>query len=141
MQNDHVLVFPGTREGFERAFADLRRTLDGFALPHAARYRCELVFEEVVTNIIKHGYADGQEHAIEVSLEVRDGAIVMRVEDDGVAFNPCDQPPVVDRPRSILDASVGGRGLLLVRGAAERLEYERTHEQRNRLTVTIGKTR
>ena len=51
MQSGHVLTFPGTRAGYTRAFADLRRALDDRGLPENARYNCELVFEEVVTNI------------------------------------------------------------------------------------------
>jgi anti-sigma regulatory factor (Ser/Thr protein kinase) len=39
---------------------------------------------------------------------------------------------------SIDDASIGGRGLVLLRKAAERLEYERTPDHRNRLTVTVA---
>ncbi len=137
MQSGHVLTFPGTRAGFERAFADLRRTLDSHALQRKARYNCELVFEEVVTNIIKHGYADNREHGIEVSLDFPGEAIVMSFEDDGVPFDPLEYPPV-KHSGSILDARIGGRGLLLVRTAARRLDYERTLDQRNRLTVTIG---
>ena len=137
MQTGHVLTFAGTRDGFEQAFADLRRTLDRHPLPHKARYRCELVFEEVVTNIIKHGYADDQPHEIEVSLDFTGEAIVMRFEDDGTPFDPLGHSPL-NHARSILDARSGGRGLLLVRTAARGLDYERTREQRNRFTVTIG---
>jgi serine/threonine-protein kinase RsbW len=138
MPSGHVLIFPGTRTGFARAFVDLRRALDGHALQQRARYNCELVFEEVVSNIIKHGYADDREHDIEVSLDFQDEAIVMRFEDDGVPFDPLELPPV-EPAKSILDTRTGGRGLLLVRTAARRLDYERTLDRRNRLTVTIGR--
>ena len=35
------------------------------SLPQNARYECELVFEEVVTNILRHGYRDDREHDID----------------------------------------------------------------------------
>jgi serine/threonine-protein kinase RsbW len=137
MQSGHVLTFPGTRAGFTRAFADLRRALDDRGLPENARYNCELVFEEVVTNILKHGYTDDREHEIEVSIDFPDSAIVMRFEDDGVPFDPLRPPP--DRQTgSIVDVKVGGRGLTLLRAAATRLDYTRTPNQRNRLIVTVG---
>ena len=137
MPSRDVLTFPGTRAGFERAFADLRRTLDSHPLEERARYNCELVFEEVVTNIIKHGYTDDREHAIEVSLDFPGERIVMSFKDDGVPFDPLEDRPV-NHASSILDARIGGRGLLLVRSAARHLDYERTPDERNRLTVTIG---
>lgn len=136
MQSGHVLTFPGTFAGFERAFGDLQRTLDAQSLERAARYNCELVFEEVVTNIIKHGYPDNGAHEIEVSLDFPGDGVVMCFEDDGVAFDPGAYRPAA-RPHSILDAEIGGRGLVLLRSAARRLEYERTAQHRNRLTVTI----
>ena len=139
MQSRRVLTFPGTRDGFVRAFADLRVALDRHRLEQEPRYSSELVFEEVVTNIVKHAYADDREHAIEVALELTDGAIVMRFEDDGVPFDPVHHPPI-EHARSILEARTGGRGLSLLRKRAHRLEYERTPNQRNRLTVTIGRT-
>jgi serine/threonine-protein kinase RsbW len=137
MQSGHWLTFPATRAGFTRAFADLRRALDGHLLQPRARYKCELVFEEVVTNIVKHGYADDREHSIDVSVDFPDNTVVMRFEDDGVPFDPREHVPL-EHSGSILDASVGGRGLLLLRTATRRLDYQRTPDQRNRLTVTIA---
>ena len=138
MKGGHVLTFPGTRAGFVRAFADLRRALDTWDLQPRARYNCELVFEEVVTNIIKHGYKDDREHRIEVRVDRPGGAIVLRFDDDAAPFDPLQHRPAVEPSASILDTPIGGRGLVLLRNAAERLQYERTPDHRNRLTVTIA---
>ena len=137
MQIGHVATFSGTRAGFGRAFADLRRTLDQRELPQKARCECELVFEEVVTNILRHAYRDDREHDITVSLDFPDSAIVMQFEDDGVPFDPSKHRPAT-QSGSILDVQIGGRGLTLLHAAASRLEYTRTADHRNRLTVTVG---
>jgi anti-sigma regulatory factor (Ser/Thr protein kinase) len=136
MQNGYVLTFPGTSAGFTGAFADLRRALDALSLQQRARYNCELVFEEVVTNIIKHAFTDDRAHDVEVSVHVSGEAIVMSFEDDGTPFDPLTHQPV-KHSGSLLDATIGGRGLVLLRTASRRLAYERTPNQRNRLTVTI----
>jgi anti-sigma regulatory factor (Ser/Thr protein kinase) len=138
MKNGHVLSFPGTRAGFVRAFADLRRALDTRNLEPRARYNCELVFEEVVTNIIKHGYNDDREHRIDVCVDFPDTSIVLRFDDDAAPFDPLQHAPASEPSTSIRDTPIGGRGLVLLRWAAERLQYERTPDQRNRLTVTIA---
>jgi serine/threonine-protein kinase RsbW len=137
MQIGHVATFSGTRAGFGRAFADLRRTLDQRELPQKVRCECELVFEEVVTNILRHAYRDDREHDITVSIDFVDSAIVMRFEDDGVPFDPSKHRPAT-QPESILDVQIGGRGLTLLHAAASHLEYSRTADHRNRLTVTVG---
>jgi anti-sigma regulatory factor (Ser/Thr protein kinase) len=137
MQSGYVLTFPGTLAGFARAFDDLRRRLDGHPLGRRTRYNCELVFDEVVTNVIRHAYRDTREHEIEVTVEFPGESVVMRFEDDGVPFDPASYQPEAPSG-TIVDVKVGGRGLLLLHSAAQRLEYERTSRDRNRLTVTIG---
>ena len=139
MQRGEVLTFHGTRSGFNEAFRTLRQTLDQHDLPARARYHCELVFDEVATNIIRHAYADEREHQISVALEFHSDAVVMTFEDDGIEFDPSKRPPARP-PETIDDAETGGRGLLLVRMAAHRLQYERTIQQHNRLRVTIAAT-
>ena len=78
--------------------------------------------EEVLTNIATHGHAGegGSEARLEVGL-LR-GAIQLRFEDDGLAFDPLAQPdPDLDaRP-----AGAGGRGLLLIKRLVESCAYAR----------------
>jgi len=138
MTTECVLSFPGTRAGFVRGFADLRRTLDTWELQPRARYNCELVFEEVVTNIIKHGYADDRDHHIQVCVAFPVESIVLRFDDDAAPFDPLQHTTSIQPATSIHEVPIGGRGLVLLRHAAERLEYERTPDHRNRLTVTIA---
>jgi anti-sigma regulatory factor (Ser/Thr protein kinase) len=101
--------------------------------PPAACYLANLAIEELVTNCVKYGYEDNQEHVIEINLSVADGQMTLTISDDGLAFNPLEAPepdtnlPLEARP-------VGGLGLHLVRKLADHMSYER-HEGRNRLTV------
>ena len=95
--------------------------------------------DDVGGHFIRHAYADGREHQISVALEFHSDAVVMTFEDDGISFDPSRQPPARP-PETIDDAATGGRGLLLVREAAQCLHYERTMQQRNRLKVTIAAT-
>ena len=135
MHDREVLTFAGTRPGFFEAFDRLRAILDRRDLPAGPRYWCELVFEEVVSNIIRHGYVDDRPHEVSVTLEQRGNDLELQFEDDGVPFDP--REPVaspVDHPR---DSDGGGRGLHLLRSVATDIEYERTPEERNRLTVRI----
>lgn len=137
MHNGHVQCVPATRAGFAEAFVQFRRALDGHALGDRPRYLTELVFEEIVTNIIRHGYTDGREHGIRVSFSLDGDSIVLCFEDDGVPFDP-RQDPSGEGPAPVSQGELGGRGLLLVRKAASRIEYVRTPDERNRVTVTIA---
>ena len=68
-----------------------------------------------------------------VTLSITDGG---PFDDDGQAFDP-RKPPALQPTNSLAQASVGGRGLMLVRAAARRIDYERTLDGHNRLTVTL----
>jgi anti-sigma regulatory factor (Ser/Thr protein kinase) len=133
----HALRFPGRPEDFSRAAADLRALLDECAVHGRARYQVELVFEEVVMNVIRHGYTDDRAHEIDVTLTRGDDVIVLTFDDDGRPFDPLQQPAPV-RPTSVQDAPSGGRGIVLLRNAARDLRYMRTADHKNRLTVTIA---
>lgn len=130
--------FPGNHDGFAQAFAQLRGALDAERLDAAARYNAELVFEEIVANIVGHGAVHGHEPDVRVTLELHPDAIVLTFDDDGMPFDPRGRPD--PRPaRSLEEAQVGGFGLMLVRRAASSLDYLRTAEGRNRLTVRLSR--
>jgi len=132
--DQHVLRFPGTRAGFENAAAALRGVLDARGLSDGPRYNVELAFEEVATNIIRHGSPHGD---VEVVIAFSEHEIVLTFDDDGAAFDPREHPaPAV--PASIDEAAPGGLGLVLVRKVTSRMTYERTSQHRNHLTLAIS---
>jgi anti-sigma regulatory factor (Ser/Thr protein kinase) len=140
MQAQRIEIdFPGTRDGFAQAFARLRGALDAERLDTAPRYNAELVFEEIVANIVNHGAVDGRQPDVRVTLEPCSDSIILTFDDDGVPFDPRGRPEPVP-PRSMDEAKVGGFGLVLVRRAASSLDYLRTTEGRNRLIVRLPRT-
>jgi serine/threonine-protein kinase RsbW len=137
----HVLRFSPNLVDFERASTELRAALDACGVRGGGRYNAELIFEEVVSNVIRHGHdADGrrpQQIGVSLACDSPTNAIVLTFEDDGPPFNPLERPlPAL--PKTIDEAPLGGLGLLLLRKASSGLHYERTADQKNRLTVTIA---
>jgi anti-sigma regulatory factor (Ser/Thr protein kinase) len=95
-----------------------------------------LVFEEIVTNIMRYGYDDAREHGIRVLGSMSADEIRLTFEDEGRPFDPRNAPAPV-QTKSLNKASIGGRGLMLVRKAAKAMDYERTADGQNRLTITL----
>jgi len=130
----HALRFLATQRGVEEAAASLRRFLDEMGLGAATRYNVELAFEEVAGNIMRHGSPASD---VEFSIASDRREIVLTFDDDGVAFDPREQPePPI--PESIDDAVVGGLGLVLLRRIASRIDYTRTAHGRNHLSLAIS---
>jgi len=134
----HTLRVQGSLPGFERAAQQLRSVLDDNQVAGRPRFHVELVFEEIVTNVIRHGYRDDGSHQIDVSLAIGDEAIEMTIEDDGRAFDPLQRPdPVL--PKTLEAAPLGGLGVMLAKKLSRSLDYERTAGGRNRLVAKIDR--
>jgi anti-sigma regulatory factor (Ser/Thr protein kinase) len=118
-----------------RGLEALGAVLDAAGIGPRGRFQAELVFEELVTNVIRYGYGDEEPHLVDVAVSVDAEDVVMVVSDDGKPFNPLDRPEP-DLPHSLAEAHVGGLGIMLVRKAARDVAYER-RDGRNYLTVLI----
>ena len=127
-----------TKEGFAAGFDELRRGLDALSLDARARFSVELIFEEVVANLVRHGCRNGGATTLSLEVLLRDDTVQLTFLDDGVPFDPRGRPDPA--PAADLEhAQVGGRGLMLIRSVSKSLEYARTPEGQNRLTVAVSR--
>ncbi|MFD0688695.1 ATP-binding protein [Actinomadura fibrosa] len=109
-------------------------------LPSDSVYRLRLATDEIVTNIIMHGY---RERGGDIELRAcADRAVIgVRVEDQAPPFDPGERlaaavPP--DLP--LADREIGGLGLLLAARSLDDLRYEFV-DGRNRNTLLIRRSR
>jgi anti-sigma regulatory factor (Ser/Thr protein kinase) len=109
-----------------------------FALPQSTLFAIQLCFEEALSNIVQHGFADSQDKfpsnkEIRLTLERKDDTIIATIEDHGMPFDPRGHPAPV-MVTEISEAPLGGRGIHLMRKFARCLDYERRNGV-NRLTL------
>lgn len=133
---DVEIPFAASHEGFAQGFARLRAALDEKQLHGAPRHNVELIFEEIVANMVRHGAVDARVPEARVTIAMRADEIVLTIEDDGVAFDPTAHK-ASPSSRSLHDEREGGFGILLVRRAAASLSYSRTEQHRNRLVAIV----
>jgi serine/threonine-protein kinase RsbW len=104
------------------------------SIPGNIQFAMNLCLEEVLSNIIRHGYSGKPDHRILINFtRPRDGYFVYDVEDEAPQFNPLDAP---EQPalNSLDDPREGGQGIRLLRRFADRLEYQATPTG-NRLSI------
>jgi len=116
----------------------LYRRMESFAKQHQLFpkdiFKINLCIEEHFTNIISHGYTDCETHWIDVTLAVEDGNFMVRMEDDGIPFNPTKiiapdfQCPLEER-------KIGGLGVFLTRHFMDTMAYQR-RDNKNILVMT-----
>ena len=100
-----------------------------------AVYATELALEEVLSNVIRHGYADRERHEIALVLAVREGGVELQVVDDGREFDPVTAPEV-ERGHPLAERRAGGLGIHLLRSFVSEIRYERRGD-RNFLWLRI----
>ena len=102
--------------------------------------RLRLAVEELVANIVVHGYGEQGGPAGELELEggVEPGHVWLRVIDAAPPFDPTRVSAPLDLARPLSQRRPGGLGLYLARSAADRLSYEYVGG-RNRVTIYLDR--
>lgn len=117
--------------------APLAAAVEDFCAPLAATPKdlmaLQLALEETVTNVITHGYTDGQPHTFTVDLSASAGRITAVVADDAPAYDPLARAEV-DTSLPLEQRPVGGLGVHLVKKLMTSAHYER-RGHRNVLTL------
>ncbi len=98
-------------------------------------HMAEVVLEEVLSNIVRHGADRGRVPRIDIEASVHDGSVSLLVTDAGPAFDP-STAPAFDAQTPLEARSTGGMGIHLIRHLTRALRYERVGE-RNRLEILL----
>jgi serine/threonine-protein kinase RsbW len=107
------------------------------AISAKVQFAIDLCLEEVVSNIVQHGYQGESDRGVTVDFAVRDPqTFVFVVEDEAPRFNPLeasDLPPLNEQDGD----RIGGQGIRLLRRFADTVEYEPTSAG-NRLRMSFS---
>jgi len=93
----------------------------------------QLAVEEVITNIINHGYKNaGGEIVISCRINVNQAEV--RIRDNAPRFDPLSLPePKLDD--TIEDRKIGGLGVFLVRQVMDEISYRYENGQNNLVMI------
>ena len=93
-----------------------------------------LVLDEVLNNIVSHGYPGTAAGSIWIRLDHEPGRVPAEIEDDGSAFEPLPPSPL-DRSVPPRERPIGGAGLRFIHGLMDEVAYARIGGH-NRLRLT-----
>ncbi len=106
--------------------------------PSRLEYQIKLVIEEVVTNVVNHGYGqDEREGSHDIKIELASDADKIDIEiiDDARPYDPLTEAPAPDTDSDLPDRTVGGLGVYLVCTLMDEASYRREGDF-NRLALT-----
>lgn len=129
------LTIPNVLRELDRVNARATALLEQHAVAASTIYATQLALEELISNVIRHGYDDDRPHDIVLSIRVRESGVELELVDDGREFDPVTAPEVaLDVP--LAERRVGGLGVHLVRKFVREIRYER-RENRNHLWLRV----
>ena len=98
------------------------------SLPDDAVGRINVVFDELLSNIISYGFDDDELHEIDVHVSFDGRRLVIEIMDEGRPFNPFLQESP-DTKLPLEERKIGGLGIHLVREMMDEVAYERRINQ------------
>ena len=106
----------------------VKEAAGGAGIDEVRAYKLQLAVDEIATNIISYGYKDvGESAVISIRGEIRDGALVITLEDHAQPFDPrtVRMPDAEDLAKPLEERAVGGLGIFLAIQGVDSFDYRR----------------
>ena len=128
---------PGTLDALDPLADFLKEACDQAGFDSKSHYRLQLAVDEVVTNIIVHGYQEsGLEGKVDLSAEIDDRALTIIVEDTAKPFDPTKAKPPENLDKPLEERNIGGLGVYLALKSVDQFTYEyKDGRNRNRFVM------
>ncbi len=102
--------------------------------PEGTRYNVLLALQEMVTNVLRHGYQLDESKPIEVVFDLQGESLRITLRDRGPAFDPLAHEIATGADVG-MPTEVGGHGIRIARLVMDQVDYERQGDW-NVLTMT-----
>jgi len=109
---------------------------DQYSVPAGIHSKMNVVFDELLGNIVSYAYRDEGDHTIEVRVELSSDRLAVTITDDGIPFNPFTRVVPDTTAVSIQEREPGGLGIHLVSNMMDEVSYRR---RTNRNVVILVK--
>lgn len=117
-----VLELLADKNAYSLVTQQLEHLLVPLGCDPAVYMQLELVLEELITNIVNHGYLDQRQGHISCSLLLIEQTLLIKISDDGDPFDPFSLP-APDLSLSISERQIGGLGVHLIRSYMNEYAY------------------
>lgn len=128
MANYHTFKIKNTYAEIELLCTKINKLAQNNSFSEQLVFCLNVCLEEMLTNIIKYSYDDGNEHEIEVHLEIANEIISLTIIDDGHEFNPLEAE-IPDINSDIKHRQVGGIGIFLTCKMSNKVTYTRKNDK------------
>jgi anti-anti-sigma factor len=129
------LNIPADNKFLEQVRGFVRQLLEGLKFPEEDIQEIELAIDEIIANIIEHGYGLNQDKSIVLIMHLYEEKCKITIKDKGNIFD-LSKADEIDLPRHITQGKGRGLGVYLVKKVMDSLRYHVDEEGYNCLTMT-----
>jgi len=108
----------------DRVNASFNEFADHQRISETIRQQVNMLFDELLNNIISYAFEDDADHEIEIRVELVQRRLSITIADDGTPFDPFAIPKP-DTSLPLEERGIGGLGIHLVRKVMDEVGYER----------------
>ena len=107
---------------------NLKKFGKSMGLSKKCQFEVNLAMDELFTNIVSYGFEDFLDHLVNFKISCRNDELEIRIEDDGIFFDPVtEKPPEID---CLMEAcKIGGLGIHLAKQYMDGITYERQKDK------------
>ena len=93
--------------------------------PEGTRYNILLALQEMVTNVLRHGYQLDENQPVEVIFQLTDDELQVELRDQGPHFDPLAFDHSESEFEEGMPSEVGGYGIRIARMVMDDVQYHR----------------
>ncbi|MBC8160054.1 MAG: anti-sigma factor antagonist [Roseiflexaceae bacterium] len=128
------LIVLATLDSLELVNSFITRATAQVGLDDHAAWQVQLAVDEAVTNVIQHGYAERSPGTIDLSWQVVEDQLEIRLRDHGQYFDP-QSIPAPDVTSPLEERQPGGLGFFLMQKLMDDLHFEHNPREGNLLVM------
>lgn len=133
---NHIINIKSRLSGIEIMTVQLGKMCEEWDISKDVAFSMNLALEEIVTNIINHGYEGREEYPITIRFSLEKHNLRIQIKDGAPEFNPLELPEPEDLDKPLEERKIGGLGIHLVKKFTDNFSYRRSN---NKNIVTLIK--
>jgi len=138
INNDPALLLTlfNKKPEISRVNGQVEEFLDEHSVPMKTAFQADLTLDEILTNVITHGFPNGGEHTMTVTISVSKSTetVSIAIVDDGIPFDPTTIAEA-DTTSDLDERAIGGLGIHFVKKISSSMKYNRVNNQNHLMIV------
>ncbi len=126
---NHIIHIKSRLSGVGIMNEQLAKISKEWSISKDVAFSMNLALEEIVTNVIQHGYNGHDEYDITIRFSLEKHNLRIQIKDGAPEFNPLEIPEPDDLAKPLEDRNIGGLGIHLVKKFTDNFSYRRMNSK------------